>query len=1274
MTTITASTSVVLVPTSTGSGPYIVYFPNISTSGRLITVRDNDGYASTGNAVILSTLGGTTFAGITGSLEINQPFGFITLNSQLNGSYGVLNTFAFPAGQASANVSNINTQNIYVASTIQIRDQANNSTTSIYVSSSRIVFDNTFVGDITIEELQSTVNGLGSIGYLSSLYVESYYPSWVAVGNSSNGLPTGTIQYSRDAQVWSNALTGGFNSYGVGATYGKQTYVAVGNNNGSNLGNHQWSVDGSNWFNSVSPVIGTNQLRTAVSYGNGLFHSVGYDGTLGGGNTVMWSSDGKTWNPSIASPFGSGSSSPVPYGTGIAYGIGIWVASGVQYGFPPARSLIWSTDGSNWNTPTGAAWSGQEVYDVAWNGSKFIATCTNGSNVNASNVCASTDGKNWTSAGITNGNFNNGARYVAGNGLQWIITTNNPGRSLVYSLDNGSNWLSNANISGCNLSMYKPYWDGTKWWIGVQTATSESLYYSTDAQTWQPTPVSSQFRNGGYARGIASADGYSNINLLLNSTVIGLQTSFTTSNLRVYSDNIALGNFAGQTSQQSSAIAIGYYAGNSNQKITAVAIGREAGVNNQGVASVAIGFAAGYNNQHNNTTVLNATGSILNTTQTNSFYVAPIRTLASPPTPEILYYNTTTKEITAAPITTTISTINSATINASTITVSSLFVNVATVSTIYEEYTYISSQYSKFISTGSLIAGSIELNSDNVALGNFAGETSQGPEAIAIGLSAGSSNQGIRAISIGYFAGQTNQSSDAIAIGNAAGLNTQGSAIAIGNDAGGYIQNNNAIAIGPASGYSNQYQNAIAIGNLAGYDTQKQNAIAIGYRAGFINQSTNTIVLNATGSALNTIQDNSFYVAPIRALGSSEAGTQAMFYNNTTKEITAAQGINISTISTYSMTVYGPNTFTSQGSTILQGPVLANTLNVNTISSGNINIANFSPVSILVSSISTYSMAVYGPTGSLRITNNGTAGQPSLRWPTGDAADDTGFYHPGDGIIAASANGVERFRVNTSGISVDGDIYGGGARINGNTIDTFIGHSNLANFGTSYGFKQNASGFTKINCVPAGDITFSQGGSNMGYFEASTSNLNVYGSVIADNAKMGAISGTIASFGYSSYANTTNAALYQDSAGNTYLNSKGGQALTFRTGNNEMGYFDAANSNFYVKGNITQDVGGITIPPFFRFLPLAWLYNGQAAGNSLCFPIYYTGTSIVNSPLAVSDIEDNIQLGPRVKVHIYADGSGGGTEWIYENSSYTDFLFLNVVSGNQMNSYKAYFY
>jgi hypothetical protein len=116
--TITASTSVVLVPTSTG--PFVVLFSSINATGRLITVRDNDGAASGANPITLSTLQGVTFSGVaSNTIQINQPYGFVTFACQPNGAYSILNTFAFPAGSAAANISNlfastigINTNNV----------------------------------------------------------------------------------------------------------------------------------------------------------------------------------------------------------------------------------------------------------------------------------------------------------------------------------------------------------------------------------------------------------------------------------------------------------------------------------------------------------------------------------------------------------------------------------------------------------------------------------------------------------------------------------------------------------------------------------------------------------------------------------------------------------------------------------------------------------------------------------------------------------------------------------------------------------------------------------------------------------------------------------------------------------------------------------------------------------------------------------------------------------------------------------------------------------
>jgi hypothetical protein len=108
---------------------------------------------------------------------------------------------------------------------------------------------------------------------------------------------------------------------------------------------------------------------------------------------------------------------------------------------------------------------------------------------------------------------------------------------------------------------------------------------------------------------------------------------------------VAIGSDAGNGLQGNTAVAVGSSAGRVSQGIDAVALGFGAGETSQGLQAVAIGAYAGQTSQPANTIILNASGSAVNgvAAQTNSFYVAPIRTTANG-TP--LMYNSTTKEIT----------------------------------------------------------------------------------------------------------------------------------------------------------------------------------------------------------------------------------------------------------------------------------------------------------------------------------------------------------------------------------------------------------------------------------------------------------------------------------------------------------------------------------------------------------------------------------------------------------------------------------------------------
>ena len=230
----------------------------------------------------------------------------------------------------------------------------------------------------------------------------------------------------------------------------------------------------------------------------------------------------------------------------------------------------------------------------------------------------------------------------------------------------------------------------------------------------------------------------------------------------------------------------------------------------------------------------------------------------------VVYFNTTTKEVTYGP-TSAGASISNGTSN----------VRIAT-----------SGGNISFNINGSaagFITNEFPLKS-SVALGVGAGTLGNG--GIAIGYTAGSLNQGFTSIAIGPEAGRDNQGITAIAIGTQAGLSTQG-------------------------------DQGIAIGVLAGSSGQGANAIAIGRGAGKTNQSANSIIINATGSDLNGA-NSGLYVAPVR----NDTGNiaQVVTYNTSTKEVTYANTINLAgNVSAGNVNVTGNVTGSSSNVTLVSG-------------------------------------------------------------------------------------------------------------------------------------------------------------------------------------------------------------------------------------------------------------------------------------------------------------------------------------------------------------------
>ena len=223
-------------------------------------------------------------------------------------------------------------------------------------------------------------------------------------------------------------------------------------------------------------------------------------------------------------------------------------------------------------------------------------------------------------------------------------------------------------------------------------------------------------------------------------------------------------------------------------------------------------------------------------------------------------------------------------------------------------------------------------SSNCVAIGAQCGPftTAQGNESIVIGHQAAAVAQGIDSVSIGswgqavqsqsdvdvsigYSAGRVQSGNGNIAIGNAAAYSQAGTAIAIGNGAASFAavppavsQGQFSIALGLQVAQNGSLaQSTIGIGTSAQQNGAGTNAIAIGSYAGKGNsvstanpQDNYSIVISAQDNA-NPTPSAGEYTTVIKPLGGNYAGvlavptsilgTQSLFWNETTGEVTAGR-------------------------------------------------------------------------------------------------------------------------------------------------------------------------------------------------------------------------------------------------------------------------------------------------------------------------------------------------------------------------------------------------
>jgi hypothetical protein len=266
---------------------------------------------------------------------------------------------------------------------------------------------------------------------------------------------------------------------------------------------------------------------------------------------------------------------------------------------------------------------------------------------------------------------------------------------------------------------------------------------------------------------------------------------------------VAVGYRAGSGQQLANAISIGRQAGASSQRVNAIAIGVLAGNSNQNINSIAIGAFAAPTNQGANSIVINATGANLNNTTPNSLKIAPIRNDVAN-IANVLYYNTTTNEITYAPPTG----------GGSSSSISNGTSNVSI----------------------PLAGKGIEFYVDGASFGSLGNSFGSG-NGISLGYSAEAADGGLGGIALGAFAQATQ---DSISIGQQSGNALSSSSVLIGYRAGNAVSYDNTIILNATStGLSAPTNNSFVVKPVRG---PVSGALAAGFVAVFYNPTTGEFV------------------------------------------------------------------------------------------------------------------------------------------------------------------------------------------------------------------------------------------------------------------------------------------------------------------------------------------------------------------------------------------------------------------------------------------------
>jgi len=259
-----------------------------------------------------------------------------------------------------------------------------------------------------------TYNSITEVTFDNGLVIGDEYARNIDIKYyRGNSVPTGTTDLS-----WTSRTSAADNIW-FGVTYGNGLFVAVSYDGTDRV---MTSPDGITWTSRTAAA--DNQWKS-VTYGNGLFVAVSTSGT---GNRVMTSPDGITWT--------SRTSASDNGWVSVTYGNGLFVAvSGVDpWNLVDSNRVMTSPDGITWTSRTAA--SDNKWQSVTYGNGLFVAVSDSGT---GDRVMTSPDGITWTSR--TSAADNDWQNVTYGNGLFVAVSNSGTGDRVMTSPD-GITWTS----------------------------------------------------------------------------------------------------------------------------------------------------------------------------------------------------------------------------------------------------------------------------------------------------------------------------------------------------------------------------------------------------------------------------------------------------------------------------------------------------------------------------------------------------------------------------------------------------------------------------------------------------------------------------------------------------------------------------------------------------------------------------------------------------------------------------------------------------------------